>query len=361
MRKFAFILVLPLCALMTASVTAQSADPKRSNSEIIQRSEISQRQNDVDTNFGAVEDTAAARAYRLQMRQLLAEENFVALDAEAVSVRASKARFPGGVWKLRIFYGSVNQPRVPVPTDADWEKHVALLKSWVAAAPESITARVALAHAYLTYAFMARGNGFASTVTPNGWKLFESRTAEAKIVLNDARALSAKCPEWYLAMMGVGLRENWDKAQQAEIFRQAAEFEPEYFQFYVAYANYLQPKWDGAPGDSAKMAEEAADRVGGEAGDFVYFEIAGNVVARGNKQEIKKFSWAKIQSGHAALEHLYGSTYTDLNQYALMAVRFKDVPLAQKLFTRIGNHWNVNVWKTHQNFQTIRAQTMTAG
>lgn len=354
MRKYSLALILPLCALMPVLVRAQSADTKLTNTEIIQR------QSELEVSFGSIEDSTAIREYRAQMRELLAQENFVALDAEAVDVRSSKARFTGGAWKLHVFYNSVESPALPVPTDADWEKHILLLKRWVAASPESITARITLAHAYLSYAFFARGNGVASTVTSSGWKLFKARTAEAKAALDSAQSLSEKCPEWYLALLGVGLRQDWNKEQQAEIYRQASEFEPEYYQFYVSYANYLQPKWDGAPGDAAKMAEEVADRVGGERGDFVYFEIAQYVAAGGNKPEIKKFSWARVQSGHVALEHLYGSTYTDLNQYAMLAYRFKDVPMAQKLFTRIGNHWNSGVWKTRQNFKTARAQMMTA-
>nr|HEV7952986.1 DUF4034 domain-containing protein [Candidatus Acidoferrales bacterium] len=355
MRKCSLVLILPFCALLPVSVKAQSADAKLPNTEIIQR------QSEIEASFGSIEDSTAIREYRSQMRELLTQENFVALDSEAVNVRASKARFTGGAWKLHVFYNSVDYPAAPVPTDADFEKHISLLKRWVAASPESITARVALAHVYLSYAFAARGNGQSNTVTANGWKLFKARTAQAKAVLDGAHSLNEKCPEWYLAMLGVGLQQDWNNAQQAEIYRQASEFEPEYYQFYVSYANYLQPKWDGAPGDAAEMAAEVADRVGGERGDFLYFEIAQYVAGRGNKPEIKQFSWERIQSGHAALEHLYGSTYTDLNQYALLAYRFKDVPMAQKLFTRIGNHWNSGVWRTHQNYQTARAQMMTAG
>ena len=355
MRNYAFVLLVLLCLCLPASVAAQSANAKRANPEIIQQ------KNDAETDSGSIEDSTVAREYRQHLRQLLRQEDFVALDAEAVEARSTKARLPGGNWKLHILYESIDQPPVPVPTDPEWEKQIARLKRWVAAQPESITARVALAHAYLSFAFAARGHGMAGTVTSGGWKLFSERNTQAKAVLDEAHALSAKCPEWYLAMMGVGLQQNWSGEQQAELFRQATEFEPEYYYFYVNYANYLQPKWDGKSGDAAKMAEHAAEHVGGERGDFVYFVIAQRVAARGNKQEIKQFSWGKIQAGHAALEHLYGSTYTDLNGYALMAVRFKDVPLARKLFVQIGNHWNVGVWKTHQNFETARAQMMTAG
>jgi hypothetical protein len=69
------------------------------------------------------------------------------------------------------------------------------------ARPQSVTARVALARAYLNYAYDARGEGNAGTVSDSGWKLFAERTAEGKRILDEASALPTKCPEWYIAML----------------------------------------------------------------------------------------------------------------------------------------------------------------
>jgi hypothetical protein len=353
-KKRALVLTVSLCAFIPAFARAQSTGAAHPNTA------TDQYQGSQAANADLLDDVTAARDYRAQVRQWLKQEDFSALELEAAKERTSKARFAGGAWKLHVFYGSVSQPGVPVPTDTDLESQIALLKRWVAAVPDSITARLALAHTYLNYAWNARGHGMANTVTTQGWQLFESRTEQAKTILDDARNLSVKCPEWFVAMMGVALHLNWTRPEFAGLFRDATAFEPEYFYYYMDYANYLQPKWDGKHGESAKMADDAATRVGGDQGDFLYFEIAGYVAARGNKPEIKQMSWDRIQAGYAALEKLYGSTYVDKNEFALMAVRFKDIPTAQKLFLQIGNHWSSYVWRTHQNYITYRAQVMTS-
>ncbi len=124
--------------------------------------------------------------------RMLKEEKFVELDCLADHARSGKERLPGGLWKIHALYQGLRQP-VPYPvhaTQEDWPHLLQRLHRWVKARPESITARVALALAYLDYAHDARGSGYANTVSESGWKLFEERTAEARRIL--------KVCKWYL-------------------------------------------------------------------------------------------------------------------------------------------------------------------
>src|SRR5260370_5570769 len=110
--------------------------------------------------------------------RILKEEKFVELDCLADHARSGKERLPGGLWTIHLLYQGLRQP-VPHPvhpTQQDWTDLLQLLQRWVKARPDSITARVALALAYLDYAHDARGGGYSSTVSESGWKLFEERT-----------------------------------------------------------------------------------------------------------------------------------------------------------------------------------------
>ena len=113
--------------------------------------------------------------------RILKEGKFVELDCLADRARSGKERLPGGLWKIHLLYQGLRQP-VPYPlhaTQEDWTRLLQRLRRWEKARPESITARVALALAYLEYAHDARGSGYANTVSESGWKLFQERTAEA--------------------------------------------------------------------------------------------------------------------------------------------------------------------------------------
>jgi hypothetical protein len=136
------------------------------------------------------------RQWERDLQSDLIAEKFDVLDQTADQLRAEKTRVPGGQWQLRLFYVSLDAPQ---QTKQDSAEHIAHLEHWMSQRPNSITARVALATALTRWAWVARGNGFASTVTPEGWKLFNERIGQAQLVLEGSKNMPAKCPQWYSA------------------------------------------------------------------------------------------------------------------------------------------------------------------
>src|SRR5215469_8619227 len=115
-------------------------------------------------------------AYATRVKTQLEQEHFKVLDDAAAADRFGKTRFPGGGWRLYTFYSAVESPREKAPaTEAEWADALDRLKRWSVQRPESVTARVALAHAYLNYAWQARGNGSDASVTPEGRRVFDER------------------------------------------------------------------------------------------------------------------------------------------------------------------------------------------
>ena len=290
------------------------------------------------------------------VRALLMRERFDELDKIADEVRSSKARFPGGGWKISRFYEALSKTSAGAnATENDWQNHLGLFQRWTSARPKSITARVALGEAYLDYAWAARGNGYANTVTPEGWRLFEERSKQATRVLIDATTLPSKCPHWYEVMQDVALAAGANKNQHRAIFEQAIKFEPLYFAYYQRYAIVLLPKWAGEPGDVKALADETYRRVGGKQGAHLYFEIASNLCGSCGDFSASDFSWPKLQEGFAALEELYGLTPLKLNRFAYLAAAYGDKQVAAKAFLRIGPNWDSSVWGTRARFESQRS------
>src|SRR3984957_15500798 len=77
------------------------------------------------------------------------------------------------MWKIHEFYWAINDLQGH-PSQQDWKDHLKLVQSWVAATPNSITARVVLAQAYIDYAWDARGGETGDTVTNSGWSCLAS-------------------------------------------------------------------------------------------------------------------------------------------------------------------------------------------
>jgi hypothetical protein len=282
----------------------------------------------------------------------LVSENFDDLDRMADEYRREKTRLAGGEWRLRQFYGILDAPQL---TDKDSVDHIEHLTNWMKKRPESITARVALATSLHRWAWVARGNGFANTVTPEGWQLFNKRIAESQMVLEGSANMHTMCPQWYSEMMTVGLAQSWDERRLQEVFERGVQFEPEYFYLYKQYANYLLPKWDGKPGDSADFAKRYANKLGGDQGDMLYFQIATELIRVGDGNfPVKEMNWERIQKGADFLVAKYGQNKKINNQLAFMAFKYKDAEAARRQFAVIGDEWARGVWKDRQRFDRAR-------
>lgn len=307
-----------------------------------------------DSEFDPSADVHALENYRDAIAKLLTQEKFEELDCLADAARAGKTRFSGGAWKLANIYAGLDSPRPGHPTQEDWQQHLDLIERWTHTNPQSITAPIALAESYISFAWDARGNGSSNTVSDSGWKLFAQRIAKAKTILDDASALASKCPDWYTGMQQVAQGQSWELPRAAHLFQQAVAFEPTYQYYYRSYAAYLLPKWSGEEGDAASFAEESANRISGEAGDALYFLIAEKIVCACEDAEFAHFSWPRLQSGFAALEKKYGSSLISVNSFALMAANSRDWVAADSAFKRVGDNWDKEAWLTEAWFKQNR-------
>ncbi len=306
------------------------------------------------TSRSQIED--GQRHYRAEIQALVARRAFAELDQAAESARSSKDRLGGGLWKLFVFYEVVSGSAGGTnATDRDRSERLSLLQNWVAARPQSITGRVALAELYRDYGWAERGNSYADQVTESGWKGYKTRVGQAYTTLVEAEKLSAKCPNWYFVMLEVARDQGWDKQPTHMLFERAISFEPSYYHYYREYALNLLPKWSGEPGDTEAFAEESSGRIGGRQGAFIYFEIATVLYCLGLDRPGKPtLSWSKIQQGFAEMEEKYGATMLKLNRFAYLAVLYGDREVAKRILGRVGDNWDPGVWGKREIFDGSR-------
>jgi Domain of unknown function (DUF4034) len=290
------------------------------------------------------------------MRELLEQEKFETIDMIADRARSTKQRFDGGIWKIHIIYAGLYEPRQGQKAgEAEWQQLLDRLKRWVAQRPDSITARVALAAAYSNYAWNARGNGYADSVTEHGWELFQQRMELSGKTLAEAFAMPTKCPEWYLEMQHLVRDLGGSKEAQAAAFEKAIAFEPDYQYYYRAEAESLQEKWGGEKGDVAAFSNKIADRIGGERGDMIYFHIALDINCNcGEDQDLHGLSLSRIERGFKAIDKNYHASLHSLNSMAYLASAGGDPLFANEMFRRIQDSWAPDTWKTRDYFETAR-------
>jgi hypothetical protein len=293
------------------------------------------------------------RDFRVSLLGLFNSGRYADLDTLAQQLQQQRSRFKGGTWRLHVLFGTLSSPGSATATDAAWKAQIAKLEQWAQSSPASPTPRIALAQTYLRFAWKARGHGYSNTVTMQGWALFRERVQSARSTLEQSAAVADSSPHWYLEMQGAALDQQWDRAAFDALAERALAHEPGYYYFAVSESNYLLPKWYGKSGDTETYAAEVADRIGGDEGDAVYFQIAAAINCC-NRTQAPALSWPRVQRGFAAIESLYGSTNHQRNVMAFLAVRNGDSATAQQMFARIGNDWSESVWKSKAAFDTAR-------
>jgi hypothetical protein len=156
-------------------------------------------------------------------------------------------------------------------------------------------------------------------------------------------------------MQNVALAQDWDAARHDDLLKHAIAFAPDYYYIYRVEAEHLLPKWGGEDGDASSFAQTSADRMGGDRGDMLYFQIAGSIVCPCQEDEFHRMAWPRLQKGYALLEKQYGASLTNLNLLALMATKNHDSVVADAAFKRIGDNWDPYAWSNQAFFNQNKA------
>ena len=368
---YAFALLALLTTAMVTNLAAQESlgDAARrirskkggdasspvNNAETSQPTIVANTNTDLNATMTALAERDEA-AYSTRLRTQLEQERFKVLDDVAAAERTGRTRFPGGGWKLHTFYSAIESPKGKMPvTETEWADFLDQMKRWTAQQPDSITAQVALAYAYLNYARQTP-SAAGPSATQEGKRVFDERLKLAETVLNQSYNLPAKCPEWYYVMLQVGRTKGWEIEDLTTLFQRAIAFDPEYYYYYQEQAQNLMPKWRGKEGDVERFATESATKVGGKAGDILYWQITQSILGNRDLGNVpQQLSWSRALLGYQDLVEQYGASPARQNQLAQMAARFGDYMVTDETITQIGDRWDEGTWGTKDYFDKVKA------
>lgn len=227
------------------------------------------------------------------------------------------------------------------------------MQNWILAKPESLTARISFARFLRNYAWHARGNGYADTVTDKNWQLFGQRLNQAVEVLNNAKSFKETCPVYWSTMLGVALGLQVSKEQFNTIFNQAIQAEPDYAYYYRTRAVFLLPRWYGEQGEWEKDLAQSADRIGGDNGDMIYAQVVWEINHYGSSgnvfDENKLISWERVDRGFAVIEKLFPDSLAAKNERFHLAALAGDKN-ARKYFEQTEGKVDLSDWNAKGEF-----------
>jgi len=299
-------------------------------------------------------------AYVNEVRKHWANNNYEWLEGEARRLGESKDRLPGGYWKLRVLYQSIEGLVDRVASDDIWQKHIANVETWIKEHPAAAMPRIILADLWRSYAWKARGTGYANTVEPEGWKTFDQRLDKTIEILGEAANLEGESPEWYLTALLAARGRGHDREAFEKLFEQSIRLEPTYYYLYQAKAGYLLPQWYGERGEWERFAEEASNRVGGEQGDIILFTVYTFQMSNSSSDfmNTRQAIAPRLLAGFRAIDKLYGSSPQRLNEACLISFFAGDNEIPAELMKRIGNNYDLTVWKDDSNFNIFRQEAL---
>jgi hypothetical protein len=241
--------------------------------------------------------------------------------------------------------------------DLAWAEHHGDLEKWIAKYPNSLYPRVALGRSLCTYAWEARGDRAADSVTQEGWKLFRERLRKADQVLAEAEKIDSSEVVLYHVWATVGLGLHWPLEKYEENFLRGIKADPNFLPIYYAKVVYLLPRWHGEPGDIERFAEKVADQRGGDDGDMLYMFLARRLAEADGKEKFfdySEFSWPRMKRGFEARIKNPRNLNLEVNHYCYFACLKKERETAKRLFKEIGTQWRSEAWGNQGVFEQWR-------
>ena len=294
--------------------------------------------------------------YMAKIKEALIESDFAQLEKMAQQNRTERGLLLGGIWKNNAFYNQLSSPiSSGNETDEDYQNQITRLRQWITAYPDSATPRIAMARLFTAYAFFARGDGYADSVSNSQWNLYNERNISAEEYLLAAAHLKDRDAHWYEAMQQVAFQVGWDKTYALDLLNHTVAFEPSYYHYYREYADYLRPQWYGEPGEIAKYAEQASLQLHDPDASILYFRITSTLACNCKPQiaDLPAIDWPKFKSGYSDVTRLYGASNLNANRLAWVAFKVGDNVTAQQAFSSI-DHMEMGVWWGPHTFANAR-------
>lgn len=298
---------------------------------------------------------ARAQEVSRQTTALLQDGDTKALEALAAQLRKSGEAMDAGTWMLSRFYDSAVV--VPDEEPAGGEA-VKFYEAWAARSPDSITAQICLARAYIEHAWNARGGGYADTVTDNGWRSFDERLEKAWEVLDRADKLEEKCPVWYSSVQSIALGRDWDRTMYLNMVSEALSKYPTYARYYTGACYWMLPRWHGEEGDFEKwLAERAGAYPPGEQ-DMAYARMVWMAEQMPVSGQIHfgpgKLDWERTKRGFEAWLEAKPENLMIRFKFTQFAVLAEDRETAREQFLITGGKYFPGIWKDDRAFEAAR-------
>lgn len=273
---------------------------------------------------------AVRRQQERDWEPLLRAKDFTRLESIANELRAKPWSADPLHWDTSVFYAMLNWANA-----MDEATVLATLREWIAARPQSITPKIALAQTLTSAAWRRRGGGYADTVTTQDGAVYQTLLDEADRTLMALQGAEADPHYWALSVQLAHLQGR----DPVQVARRAAKHthNPEAFAF-AALA--LSPQWGNRVAEFRPFVEEAAALTRTAMGDGMYAWLTYQAYfLMGEKAGTLGLEWSRARQGMRDLIRIAPQWIPSYHRFALMARWTNDRATAREMFQRKELDW----------------------
>jgi hypothetical protein len=252
---------------------------------------------------------------------------FEKIDKQVDKYVADKARDVDG--RPKLFMRELEfQEYLELPGTGDSPGLRLKLEAWQKEFPDSAYLPIIEAMIAQSAAWRARGRGFSSTVTPEGWKLFHERTADAWRILMESRQTSSRIPSWYAHAISTGLDSGESTDDLRELFDAGIARHPGYLPIYFSYMRNFSPRWGGSFREADEFILEQVAAPTNVDGEMLYARLYWVIDQAGGQEDSlfdeSAMSWPRMRRGFEAMMKAYPDSEWNRANFASFACRARD-------------------------------------
>lgn len=258
-----------------------------------------------------------------------AAESYQVFEDWCSSYTQGKTKQLDGRWVIDLYLaGFEDYFTLETSKINSWDDDHQKVRKWRSMYPQSACAPIVEAGFWITYAWYARGGGYANSVTPEGWQLFIERLNKADNILEESKSLASVNPVWYTAKIYTGLGLQKPKGDMISTLMSGLAVFPDYFQSSFVMTLHLLPKWGGSWREIDAFVRAVVDTTEKTQKKMIYARLYWYVSQMGGSSA--KFfdetlvDWHLMKNGFDDLIAFYPKSAWNLNNYASFACRAND-------------------------------------
>lgn len=237
---------------------------------------------------------------KLQAEQAYSNNDFDSLNRQFnLYTDYRNQRTSSGSFKMGIFLDGISEAHEKLD-ESGLRESIRLTQTWTTVNKNSLFARLLHADALMAYGQHFRGGGYANTVSPKAWKIFNEYSIRARDVVIKSKSLAGENAEWQAGMLLYSRFGGTSEQSVEQLFDSGVKENPYNGRLYLNTILYHLPIWHGSREAVDRFIQYAAKTSPADYGEELYarlYSAAEQWQFEGTLYSASLVDWERMKAG----------------------------------------------------------------